>query len=88
MLARCADDLVAIGVERPESAQALAAQLRRSGDWLEVVPGIDSVTVRFDAATMSGIEAETRIGEVIKAGIEPLAAADRLVVIPVVYGGD
>ena len=88
MLGRCADDLVSIAAANPEDAQALAAQLRRSGDWLEVVPGIDSVVVRFDAAKASGAEAESRIGAIIAGGIEPLATADVLVEIPVVYGGE
>ena len=88
MLRRCADDLVAIAATRPEDAQALASQLRRSGDWLEVVPGIDSVVVRFDAAKASGAEVESRIEEIIAGGIEPLATAGVLVEIPVVYGGE
>lgn len=88
MLGRSADDLISIAVSKPEDAQALAAQLRRSGEWLEVVPGIDSVVVRFDAAKASGAEAESRVGEIIAGGIQPLATADVLVEIPVVYGGE
>jgi allophanate hydrolase subunit 1 len=66
VLGRSADDLISIAVSKPEDAQALAAQLRRSGEWLEVVPGIDSVVVRFDAAKASGAEAESRVGEIIE----------------------
>ena len=88
MLRRGADDLISIAVARPGDAQALAVQLRRSREWLEVVPGIDSVVVRFDATKSSGAEAESRIEEIVAGGVEPPATADVLVEIPVVYGGE
>lgn len=88
VLERCADDLVSIAVDRPRDAQALAAHLRDGGDWLEVVPGIDSVVVRFDATRCSGAEAEAAIGDIIAGGITPLPVAGTLVEIPVVYGGE
>ena len=52
VLTRCGDDLFSIAVTTPADAQGLAVQLRQSGTWLEVVPGIDSVVVRFDLATI------------------------------------
>ena len=54
MLKRCGDDLFSVITESPQDAQALASQLRDSGDWLEVIPGIDSVVLRFDAALYDG----------------------------------
>lgn len=88
MLTRCGDELFSIGVESPADAQALAAQLRETGRWLEVIPGIDSVVVRFDAAVYDGDEARVFGEMVIVGGIEPLSPGDELVEIPVVYGGD
>ena len=88
MLTRCGDDLLAITVERSEEAQALAAQLRAEGDWVDVVPGIDSVVVRFDAVAMTAAEAERVIDAVLASGIRPLDTSDDLVEIPVVYGGE
>ena len=88
MLTRCGDDLFAITVGRPEDAQALAAQLREEDRWLEVVPGIDSVVVRFDAVAMTAAEAERVIDAVLATGIRPLDSSDNLVEIPVVYGGE
>lgn len=88
MLTRCGDDLFSIAVERPDDAQALAAQLRAAGGWLDVVPGIDSVVVRFDALATTADEAERTIETVLAAGIRQLEVSDDLVEIPVVYGGE
>ena len=88
VLTRCGDDLFSIAVGSPADAQALAAQLRESGDWLEVVPGIDSVLVQFDAVSRAASDAAQIIETVIAGGIEPLSKTDELVEIPVIYGGD
>jgi KipI family sensor histidine kinase inhibitor len=87
VLTRSGDDLFSIGVDAPADAQALAAKLRTAASWIEVIPGIDSVVVRFDAAMHDG-EAAQRVLEGLLAGeIPPLPVPDRLVEIPVVYGG-
>ena len=88
VLTRLADDLFAIATRSPRDAQALAAQIRSSGAWLEVVPGIDSVVVRFDIATVPVSDVEAMLRNTLRNGIEPLAASDSLVEIPVVYGGE
>lgn len=88
VLTRCGDDLFSITVETPAAAQALATQLRSDGGWLEVVPGIDTVMVRFDAAAGDAAAAEAAIQAVLEQGVTPLAKADELIEIPVVYGGD
>jgi KipI family sensor histidine kinase inhibitor len=88
VLTRCGDDLYSIAVGAPAEAQALAVQLRDNGYWLEVVPGIDSVVVRFDCAFVDAKDAEAAIGAVLDEGIAPLATADELIEIPVVYGGE
>jgi KipI family sensor histidine kinase inhibitor len=88
VLRRCGDDLFAIQVASAPDAQALAEQLRASGLWLDVVPGIDSVVVRFDAARLEASAAQRAIDESIAAGIVPLQSPDELIEIPVVYGGD
>ena len=88
MLKRCGDDLFSIPVASPPEAQSLAQQLRASGVWLDVVPGIDSVVVRFDAARVGATTAHRAIDESMAAGIVPLPAPDELIVVPVVYGGE
>ncbi|NCF14756.1 MAG: 5-oxoprolinase subunit PxpB [Gammaproteobacteria bacterium] len=88
VLRRCGDDLFSIPVSSPVEAQGLAEQLRASGDWLDVVPGIDSVVVRFDATRLDAAGAQRVIEASLKAGIEPLRGCDELIEIPVVYGGE
>ena len=88
MLTRCGDDLFSVAVDTPADAQALAQQIRQDGNWLEVVPGIDSVVVRFDIAVLDGETARTAIEKVLGADVEPLPAAGTTVEIPVVYGGE
>ena len=82
------DDLLGVSGENPVECQDIARQLRESGAWLEVVPGIASVVVQFDAA-------ETDLGdgrllfEQQLASLEPASAAGTSAVeIPVCYGGE
>jgi KipI family sensor histidine kinase inhibitor len=88
VLIRCGDDLFAMTVDTPAQAQALAAQLCRGGSWLEVVPGIDSVMVRFDAARADAADVEAAIQAALAEGATPQESSGELVEIPVVYGGE
>ncbi|MCG8371827.1 MAG: 5-oxoprolinase subunit PxpB [Proteobacteria bacterium] len=88
MLTRCGDDAFSVAAGSPQEAQALAAQLRRSGDWLDVVPGIGSVLLRFDATRYNADEVGRTIASVLEEGTAALRVSDTLVEIPVVYGGD
>jgi len=84
----CGDDLLSIELGLAEDAQAFAEQLRATGDWMEVVPGIDSVVVQFDT-TVRTIEAASRqIAAELAKGYSPKALTDVLLEIPVVYGGE
>ncbi len=69
-------------------AQALAAELRESGTWLDVVPGIDSVVVRFDPLALSANDAREQIDSVLSAGVPLLHYDEALIEVPVVYGGE
>lgn len=88
MLIQRADDLLSLPVAGPLEAEALAAHLRQQSAWLEVVAGIDSVVVRFDAAQMDAATAQGRIKTALSDGVPPLRLADELLEIPVVYGGE
>ena len=88
MLLRCVDDQLSFDVESPSGAQAVAEQLRASGEWLEVVPGIDSVVVRFDIAQVDAAGAQRRVQEQLAGGVRPLPDSHELLEIPVVYGGE
>ena len=88
VLTRCGDDLFCIAVDTPQAAQALAAALNEADDWLEVVPGIASVLVRFDAVVHGDDEARQKIAAVIAGGIDGRDIPGELLEIPVVYGGE
>ncbi len=48
-----ADDVIGLTVKNAAEAQSLAAHLRQSSHWLEIVPGLDSVAVRYDPASIA-----------------------------------
>jgi len=84
----CGDDLLSIEPGAAKDAQAFAEQLRATGEWMEVVPGIDSVVVQFDT-TVRTIEAASRqIAAELAKGYSAKAQTDVLLEIPVVYGGE
>lgn len=87
VLTRCGDDLFSVTVDTPAEAQAVAAQIRDTGNWVEVVPGIASVLVCFDAAVQDGDEAQRFLGEILAGDIPALPTSGELIEIPVVYGG-
>jgi inhibitor of KinA len=82
------DDLISLSVGSPPEAQALAAHLLEGEAWLEVVAGIDSVVVHFDASVIGTQKARQRIDELLAGGIPPLPGQEGLLEIPVVYGGE
>jgi KipI family sensor histidine kinase inhibitor len=82
------DDLISIPVADPRGAQVLAAELRESGNWIEVVAGIDSVVVRFDIATLGRVDAEELLGYAIENVSDPGVETQERIEIPVVYGGE
>lgn len=88
MLTRSGDDLLALSVANPPDAQALAAHLRETGAWIDVVAGIDTVVVHFDAAVVDAATAQQQIEKILACGIPPLQAPKGLLEIPVVYGGE
>ena len=87
MLTRTADDQYCLSVDTTSDAQALAVQIQKSGQWLDVVPGIDSVVVRFDAAQVSPDDVEDCLRSIIECGIETLTSPEQTIEIPVAYGG-
>ncbi len=84
----CGDDLLSIEFGASEDAQAFAEQLRATGDWMEVVPGIDSVVVQFDSTVRTIEVASRQIAAELAKGYSPIALTDVLLEIPVVYGGE
>lgn len=66
----------------------MAERLRAAGDWLDVVPGIDSVVVCFDPLAIAPEIARARIDDVIAQGVDTSPADSELLEIPIVYGGE
>ncbi len=81
------DDLVGVKLSDTRTSQALADHLRKSGDWIECVAGIESCVARFDVASIDVDTAQTRL--LVALDTVPPAAdiEERLVEIPVCYGG-
>jgi KipI family sensor histidine kinase inhibitor len=82
------DDLISVSVADPKKAQALATALREGGHWLESVAGIDSVVVRFDSAVIARADAEKRLEIALENIPLTVATNERVIEIPVVYGGE
>ena len=82
------DDLISVSVADPKKAQALATTLREDGYWLEAVAGIDSVVVRFDSAVIARADAEKRLDNVLENVPLVMTTNERVIEIPVVYGGE
>ncbi len=82
------DDLLSVATSSPADAQAIAAHLHDWCEWLEVVPGIDSVVVRFDAERIDAATAREALHSQLADGVEPLPESEEIVRIPVVYGGE
>ena len=84
----CGDDLVSIALENCTDATSLASALRHELAAIEVVPGVDSVVVQFDAANEDSDAVVRQIDAVLAAGLDSAAIADSLIEIPVHYGGE
>lgn len=84
----CGDDLLSIRVGDASEAQQVARCLRDDGDWLEVVPGIDSVVVQFDAAQHDSVSCTSRLMRQLAAGASSIDAASQRIRVPIHYGGE
>lgn len=87
-VATIGDDLLSVQSRGPSVAQHLAAHLRETGCWREVVAGIDSVVVQFDNAVLSVADARAAVAAALAAVPEVVDIAAATVDIPVCYGGD
>jgi allophanate hydrolase len=82
------DDLISVTVADPRAAQALAAALRETHEWLEAVAGIESVVVQFDNALLDRRDAENRVRAVLANMSPGTSVSTKIVEIPIVYGGE
>lgn len=84
----CGDDLICVDVANPATAQALAKNLRSSGEWLDVVAGISSVVLRFDAMTQDVAVALRKASDSLDFRAPVDNAAGDVVEISISYGGE
>ncbi len=82
------DDLVSISVANAREAQSLAARLRKSQRFLEVVAGIESVVLQFDIASIDRDDIGQQIAEILAQPGSIDATSHPVIEIPVCYGGD
>ncbi len=87
MLTRNADDQFSIAMPDAASAQALATRLLSSGRWLDVVPGINSVVVRFDIGADNAAAAHLALEQALGDGSVTPVSTGEVLEVPVVYGG-
>lgn len=84
----CGDDLLSIRVGNASEAQQVARCLRDEGNWLEVVPGIESVVVQFDAAQHDSGECIARLTRQLAADVSSIDTAPQQIRVPIHYGGE
>lgn len=84
----CGDDLLLIRTGSTAESARIATALRNDGDWLEVVPGIADVVVRFDAAAVDAGTARDRLAAALCRKMPTACAKAACIEIPVIYGGE
>ncbi len=90
------DDLLHIAIdhaddhadEETDAFQQLAAYLRDSGEWIEVVAGVSSCVVQFDNARFDAPTARSRVQRAVETAPERVAEDLGTVELPVCYGGE
>jgi len=84
----CGDDQLVVTAADPVEAQGLANALRRTGEWFDVVPGLASIVVRFDAAGIDPAAARAQLEQQLAMTSVSRDVQGDAVTIPVFYGGD
>lgn len=83
----CGDDLLEFACGDAIAGAALAEQLRRTSCWQEAVAGMESVTIQFDAATISLDTACARLLQQLATVAPVMNDTKPLLEVPVCYGG-
>ena len=71
-----------------DTVHALAAKLRQSGKYREIVPGYDSLVCVFDLAARTGDTTKRHIEDILKQNLSGKAEVGQIVEIPVHYAGE
>lgn len=81
------DDCIEVEFPSTSDAQEFATGVRERGDFLDVVVGVASVAVRYDATIVSRQQAEERVENCLRADHKKSQAREVELTIPVSYGG-
>jgi KipI family sensor histidine kinase inhibitor len=84
----CGDDLLSLSIGDTAKCQALADRIRKSGNWLECVAGIDSVVVQFDNTRIEPSDARRRLELETKSPVVEPDTSGEVLELPVCYGGE
>ncbi len=71
-----------------DTVHSLAAKLRESGKYIDVVPGYDSLVCVFDLATRSAGSTKRHIEDILARSTQSSNRTGQLIEIPVHYGGE
>ena len=81
------DDAISIRAQDLASLRLISSKLRSGGDWLEVVDGIEDVTLLFDPATLSPDEALEKASD-LEVTQETRSLSRQEVELSVQFGGE
>ena len=79
------DDALGLTITSKTRRNALARVLRASGQWLEVVPGAEGLTVQYDPLPLMPDAAQKQLEAALAAPVIPTQSASKTWVIPVCY---
>jgi len=82
------DDWISIALADRESILAAQSAFAASGQWTEIVPGMDSITVQFDPGLLSPDEAASLARQQLNGATSVNRASIPMATIPVCYDGD
>lgn len=82
------DDTLSVTLTSKARRNALAKTLRKTGIWLEVVPGADGLTVQYDPLILSPADAKAALNTALADPVTPVDNQVKPLVIPICYAPD
>lgn len=82
-----AEDAIGISVSSAEQAQAIAAELRKRDEFIEVVAGLESTTVKFNPSMIGMATVQDVLRSAVRQSRGTVAKTSEAIEIAVRYGG-
>ena len=86
VITNCGDDALRFVIADQETRLARARQLLATGDWCEVVPGRQDITVQFDAHTHTPATALAYLSQTLATPAPHLSGTGETIELPVHFG--